>query len=137
MKGKNVNRIVWLEDQKSSITGLTEYLQTQGDFSITIFEKSTDALTALLDEDPDLFIVNLLLDESDGLSIAKTAHVMKPSIPIVAVTEYLIRFARHIVLDLVERTYLSLQSMRKASWSPWRLRGCLQQNFAAFVNPVA
>jgi CheY-like chemotaxis protein len=102
----NGYRIIWLEDQRNSIADLTEYLQVQGDFSITIFERSTDALTALLEEDPDLFIVDLLLnDEGDGLSIAKTARVMKPSIPIVAVTEYLPIFCSQIALALTERRF--------------------------------
>jgi len=105
MKEKNINRIVWLEDQKSSIAGLTEYLQTQEDFNITIFEKNTDALNALIETPPDLFIVDLQLSDGDGLSIAKTARGMKPSIPIVTVTEYLGIFAPAIALSLAERTY--------------------------------
>ena len=103
----NRYRIIWLEDEKRSIADLTEYLQAQGDFSITIFEKSTDALIAFLEEDPDLLIVNLLLDsgEGDGLSIAKTVRVMKSSIPIVAVTEYLPIFGSQIALALAEKRY--------------------------------
>jgi hypothetical protein len=103
----NRYRIIWLENEKRSIVDLTEYLQAQGDFSITIFKESMDALTALLEETPDLLIVNLLLGsgEGDGLSIAKTVRMMKPSIPIAVVTEYLPIFSSQIALALAERRY--------------------------------
>lgn len=103
----NRYRIIWLENEKRSIVDLTEYLQAQGDFSITIFKESMDALTALLEETPDLLIVNLLLGsgEGNGLSIAKTVRMMKPSIPIAAVTEYLPIFSSQIALALAERRY--------------------------------
>lgn len=102
-------RIIWLEDGRNSIADLTEYLQAQGDFSVAVFKESTNALNAILEQDspPDLFIVDLLLDggDGDGLSIAKTTRRMKSSMPIVAVTEHLSRYARDIALALAERTY--------------------------------
>jgi CheY-like chemotaxis protein len=97
--------IIWTCDEIEGITYLANYLETQGDFSVKTFKYSIDALDALMEAPPDLFIVDLMLSDGDGLSIAKTARVMKPSIPIVTVTEYLGSFAQPIALALAERTY--------------------------------
>ena len=97
--------IVWTCDQIEGTATLANYLETQGDFSVRTFKDSIDALSALMEASSDLFIVDLLLRDGNGLSVAKTVRVMNPSIPIVVVTEYLGTFALEIVLDLAERTY--------------------------------
>lgn len=111
--GKDGYEVIWLEDEKETISGLTRYLQKSGSFIIKVFEESEDALDALCSENPNLFIVDLRLQSNgrrkrsvtDGLSVAKTAWVMKPEIPIVAVTEYLNRFSQDIALSLAKRQY--------------------------------
>jgi len=106
-------KIIWLEDEQETIGGLTKYLQERGNFIIKVFEESEKALDALYSEKPDLFIVDLLLQRNgrrkrsatDGLSVAKTAWIMKPEIPIIAITEYLNRFSQGIALSLAKQQY--------------------------------
>ncbi|MBM3240894.1 response regulator [Candidatus Poribacteria bacterium] len=103
----NGYKIFWLDDEPSKIADLTGCLQAEEDFTVEVFEESTKALTAIKEFPPDLFIVDILLgdSDSDGLSIAKTAREMISSMQIAAVTAHLPSYARQIASDLAERQY--------------------------------
>jgi hypothetical protein len=100
--------IVWLDDQPDSIQSLTEYLEGQG-FHVSVYKDGDEALASIVDGEPgpDVFVVDLRLEpeEEDGLSIAKTAKMIRPAMPVVAVTEHLRLFSPDIASSLVERNY--------------------------------
>lgn len=101
-------RVVWLDDNPADIASAAAALQSQAKLEVRVVAKGVEALQLVATEpQPDLFIVDLLLegDLLNGLDVAKQARVVRPSMPIVAVTEHLWSFVGEIVSSLKASEY--------------------------------
>lgn len=64
-------KILIVEDEKTSLKALVEFLQGEGIFSLFVAKDGQEALEKALKEHPDLILLDIILPSMDGLTMLR------------------------------------------------------------------
>lgn len=96
--------IAIVEDESKLSSLLSDYL-TKEDFSTDIYNDGSAALTALLQQQPDLVLLDLMLPGTDGLTICRELRKVS-SVPIIMLTARVEEIDRLLGLELGADDYI-------------------------------
>lgn len=98
-------RIYLVEDEKSLNILLEKYLQREG-YEVTTFENGSSALERIKDM-PDLWILDIMLPDTDGYEIIKAVKSNNKSTPVIFMSARNEELDRVVGLELGSDDYLS------------------------------
>lgn len=102
----NLSRRIYLvEDEKSLNILLEKYLQREG-YEVTTFENGSSALERIKDM-PDLWILDIMLPDTDGYEIIKAVKSNNKSTPVIFMSARNEELDRVVGLELGSDDYLS------------------------------
>ena len=81
----NKTKILYVEDEPSLARIVRETLEGSG-FEVTFAEDGKEALELYKQSDPDICILDIMLPNKDGYSLARDIRNFKPQIPIIFLT---------------------------------------------------
>jgi len=78
-------KILIIEDDKVYASTIKQALECEG-FAVTIAEDGVDGFDKVMQEKPDLVLVDILLPKVDGIAMVKKMKDAKISIPVIFLT---------------------------------------------------
>ena len=96
--------IAIVEDEPKLAALLSDYL-TKEEFSTDIYQDGSIALTALLQQEPDLVLLDLMLPGTDGLTICRELRKVS-SVPIIMLTARVEEIDRLLGLEIGADDYI-------------------------------
>jgi DNA-binding response OmpR family regulator len=81
----SLGSILMAEDDESIVNLIVEVLTEEG-YAVQSAVTGTEALTALLDDRPDLALIDLHLPDRSGLEIVEAARAQASDVPLVIMT---------------------------------------------------
>jgi hypothetical protein len=102
MQERFSKKIAWLDDEHETISRCANYLEEKHDFKIDKFLDSTKLIDeAKKNPELDSFIIDFRILKKDlGIETANTLMYLRPDIPIVAVTQFLMENAFDVATGL-------------------------------------
>ncbi len=102
------SRILSVDDERD-VTDLVEFHLTRAGFDVVTAATGREALEAVNQQRPDLILLDLMLPDIDGFGVCEMLR-RQPStatIPIVILTAWATRDARHLGLELGALDYMT------------------------------
>lgn len=96
-------------DDERDVTDLVEFHLTRAGYDVVTAATGREALECVQQQRPDLIILDLMLPDIDGFGVCEILrrHSATATIPIVILTAWATRDARHLGLELGALDYLT------------------------------
>jgi DNA-binding response OmpR family regulator len=82
---KDKTRILVVDDEREICELLKEFLESKG-YAVMISSGGADALTCVLDQQPDLVLMDVRMPGLDGLETQRRLRAIDPSIDVIILT---------------------------------------------------
>ena len=94
-------------DDEPSITEFVGYALRKKGFSVDVIDNGEDALSRAMKNDYDLFVLDIMLPDTDGYTLIKEIKAKDPDVPVIFISARDADIDRVLGLELGSNDYIS------------------------------